>query len=76
MNTVIIKPYRMIKVVEELEHSKYISSNDEKMDARAVEAVRTAINKAKFCQKPIAIYDPQTKRVYVAYADGKRKYID
>ena len=42
------------------------------MDARAVEAVRAAISKAKFCQKPIARYDTQTKKVYVEYADGKR----
>ncbi|MBQ9989697.1 MAG: hypothetical protein IJP31_01955 [Lachnospiraceae bacterium] len=67
---------RRIKVVAEPEHDKFISSNDKEMDARAVEAVKAAISKAKFCQKPIVRYDIQTKKVYVEYADGDRKYID
>ena len=71
-----VKAGRTIKVVEVLEQSNFITSNDEEMDARAVEAVKTAVNKAKFCQKPIAIYDRQTKKVYVEYADGERKYVD
>lgn len=76
MNMVKVKTGRTIKVVEESEQSNFITSNDEEMDARAVEAVKTAVNKAKFCQKPIAIYDCQTKKVYVEYADGERKYVD
>ena len=76
MNTVKNRVDRMIKVVAESEHSNFISSNDEKMDARAVEAVRAAVRKAKFCQKPIARYDTKTKRIYVEYADGERKYVD
>lgn len=76
MNTVKVRAGRRIKVVAVSEHSNYISSNDEEMDARAVEAVKTAISKAKFCQKPIARYDTQTKKVYVEYADGDRKYVD
>lgn len=43
---------------------------------RAVEAVRAAVSKAKFCQKPIARCDAKTKSVYVEYADGERKYVD
>lgn len=76
MNTVKVKAGRTIKVVEVSEHSNFISSNDEEMDARAIEAVKTAVSKAKFCQKPIARYDTQTKKVYVEYADGDRKYVD
>lgn len=72
MRMIELKSGRLIKIVEASEHSKFISSNDEEMDARAVEAVRAAISKAKFCQKPIARYDTQTKKVYVEYADGKR----
>lgn len=72
MRMIELKSGRLIKIVETSEHSKFISSNDEEMDARAVEAVRAAISKAKFCQKPIARYDTQTKKVYVEYADGKR----
>lgn len=44
----------------------------EEMDARAVEAVRAAVSKAKFCRKPIARYDTRKKKAYVEYADGKR----
>ena len=76
MHIIKFKSGRMIKVVTVSEHSKFISSNDEEMDARAVEAVRAAVSKAKFCQKPIAKYDTQTKKVYVEYADGERKYVD
>ena len=76
MNTVKIKAGRTIKVVAVSEHNNFISSSDEEMDARAIEAVKTAVSKAKFCQKPIAKYDTQTKKVYVEYADGERKYVD
>lgn len=76
MKTVKVKSGRLINVVNDTEHSNYISCNDEEMDARAVEAVRTAVNIAKFCQKPVARYDIQTKKVYVEYADGDRKYVD
>lgn len=76
MNTVKVKAGRTIKVVAVSERNNFISSNDEEMDARAIEAVKTAVSKAKFCQKPIARYDTQTKKVYVEYADGDRKYVD
>lgn len=69
MNTVKNRAGRMIKVVAGSEHSNFISSNDEEMDARAVEAVRAAVSKAKFCQNPITRYDTKTKSVYVEYAD-------
>ena len=70
------KSGRKIKVIEISEHSNFISDNDEEMDARALEAVRVAVSKAKFCQKPIARYDTKIKRVYVEYADGERRYVD
>lgn len=76
MNKVKVKAGRTIKVVAVSERSHFISSSDEEMDARAIEAVKTAVSKAKFCQKPIAKYDTQTKKVYVEYADGERKYVD
>ena len=69
MNMVKVKAGRTIKVVEVSEQSNFITSNDEEMDARAVEAVKMAVSKAKFCQKPIARYDTKAKRVYVGYAD-------
>jgi hypothetical protein len=44
------------------------------MDARAVEAVKAAINKARVCKKPIAGYDKENKKAYIEYANGDIKY--
>ena len=46
------------------------------MDARAVEAVKAAIHKAKICKKPIAGYDKEKKAAYEEYANGERKYAE
>lgn len=46
------------------------------MDKRAKQAVRAAIEKAKFCKKPIAMYDKVLKKAYIQYADGVRKYVE
>ena len=53
-----------------------ISSSDAEMDKRAVAAVRSAIYRAKVCKKPVARYDVATKRAFLAFADGSRKYVD
>jgi len=76
MNIVKGRNGRRVKVVSMSEHSNYISSNDKEMDARAVEAVRAAVNKAIFCNKPVAKYDKQMKKVYIEYANGDRKDFD
>ena len=52
-----------------------ISENDAEMDIRAKEAVRSAINKAVICKKPVAKYDRVTKKAYIETADGDRKYV-
>ena len=52
-----------------------ISASDAEMDNRAMAAVRSAIDKAKICKKPIARYDTATKRAYVEYANGEKKYV-
>lgn len=53
-----------------------ISELDAEMDARAAEAVRVAVSKAIFCKKPVAKYDLETKRAYIEYPNGERKYVD
>lgn len=63
-------------VVKDSNQRDYISESDAEMDARAVEVVRAAISKAIFCKKPVAKYDLETKRAYIEYPDGKRKYVD
>jgi hypothetical protein len=55
---------------------KIITERDAEMDSRATAAVRSAIDKAKICKKPIAKYDTVTKKAYVEYADGAKKYVN
>ncbi len=73
---------RTIKVVspdvnqEKMIAQNIISLQDAEMDARALKAVRVAVEKAQFCKKPIARYDVTSKRTYIEYADGEKKYVD
>lgn len=50
-------------------------SGDKEMDRKVVAAVRSAISKAKVCDKPIAKYDVVKKTAYIEYADGRRATI-
>lgn len=63
-----------IRVVEMGEEDPYLTDSDKEMDARAQEAVRVAIEKARFCKKPIARYDEETQKAYLEYPDGSRDY--
>ena len=77
MSTVQVKNGKkhMIRVVPSSNQKSVISDQDAIMDARAVQAVRSAVEKAKFCQKPVARYDVTTKKAYIEYADGKKVYV-
>lgn len=66
----------VIKVVSPEEQNQVLSNSDIEMDARARQAVKVAIEKAQFCKKPVARYDTETKRAYIEYADGERKYVE
>ncbi len=72
----VIRKKCTIKVISSLEKDRFISNRDAEMDARAMEAVHTAIEKAKFCKKPVARYDIVSKKVYVEYPNGEKKYVD
>ena len=37
--------------------------------------MKAALHRAKVCKKPIARYDMDTKRAYIEYPNGERKYI-
>lgn len=76
MTTVSTKSGKVIKVVSREEEKNTLTVSDSEMDARAVEAVKAAINKAKVCKKPIAGYDKEKKVAYVEYANGERKYAE
>lgn len=76
MNTVKAKNGRIIKVVASADQGTVISNRDAEMDARAIQAVKSAVAKAEFCKKPVAKYDKVTKQAYIEYADGERKYVE
>lgn len=65
-----------VKVVPPEEYRDFISESDAEMDYRAQEAVKAALHRAKVCKKPIARYDMDTKRAYIEYPNGERKYYD
>jgi hypothetical protein len=76
MGTVTLKNGRNIKVVAEYERQSAISDSDSEMDERAVQAVKSAINKAIICKKPVAKYDAVAKKAYIQYADGVKQYVE
>ena len=51
------------------------SKEDAEMDKRVEFAVKSAIAKAKVCKKPIAKYDLKTKRAYLEYPSGAKRYV-
>ncbi|MCD7855872.1 MAG: hypothetical protein LUG66_09720 [Clostridiales bacterium] len=65
-----------IIVVEPEERDEYLSDSDREMDARARQAVKVAIEKAKFCKKPVARYDVAARKAYIEYPDGEKRYAD
>jgi len=65
-----------IKVVASNNQKEFISIGDVEMDARAVKAVKTAVDKAQFCKKPVAKYDFENKKAYIEYTAGVKKYVD
>ncbi len=76
MTTVSTKSGKVVKIVSRDEEKSTLTVSDNEMDARAVEAVKAAINKARICKKPIAGYDKEKKAAYVEYANGERKYAE
>ncbi len=67
---------RQIKVVPPEIARDNITLSDADMDNRARCAVRSALAKAKVCNKPIAKYDTEAQEAYIEYPDGTRKYIE
>ena len=61
MTTASTKSGKVIKVIAREEEKDILTLSDCEMDARAVEAVKAAINKAKVCKKPVAGYDKERK---------------
>ena len=75
MSIVKTKSGKRIHVVTHSNQRHTITSNDAEMDARAKQAVKAAVSKAEFCKKPIAKYDKITKKAYIEYANGEKRYV-
>lgn len=73
--TIKLNGSRSITVVSAGSTDTAISANDAEMDARAKEAVRSAISRAKTCRKPVAKYDRSNRRAYIETADGEKIYV-
>jgi len=61
---------------ESLLSNHLITESDAEMDSRATAAVKSALDRAKVCKKPVAKYDVITKRAYVEYSDGEKRYVN
>lgn len=70
-----LKGNRSVTIILADGYEMSISKNDADMDLRAREAVKSAINRAKVCKKPIARYDRISKRAYIETADGEKIYV-
>lgn len=73
--TIKISGGRLVTVISSDSAKTAISKNDAEMDVRAREAVKSAINRAKICKKPIAKYDKMSKRAYIETVDGEKIYV-
>lgn len=66
---------RSVTIVSAEGSETAITPNDAEMDARAKEAVKSAINRAKTCKKPVARYDRESKKAYIETANGDKIYV-
>lgn len=75
MSKTILKNNRTVTIVAADNMSGTITKVEAEMDARAREAVKSAIHKAITCKKPIAKYDRVTKRAYIEREGGIKEYV-
>ena len=76
-NDIVMVGKMRVKVVStEKVEREILDIEDQDMDKRAVAAVKSAIKKAKVCNKPIAKYDARRKKAYVLMPDGEKKYVE
>ena len=73
--TIKLNGNRSVTIVSAESSKTAITPNDAEMDIRAKEAVKSAINRAKTCKKPIARYDRDSRRAYIETANGEKIYV-
>ena len=64
-----------VRIVAGSKSGQRLSKEDLDMDTRVASAVKSAVSKAKVCHKPIAKYDVKTKRAYLEYPSGAKRYV-
>lgn len=75
IRTIKLNGNRSVTVVSADSSHSFISDADAEMDARAKEAVKSAINRARTRKKPIARYDRVSRRAYIETSDRKKTYV-
>ncbi len=73
--TIKLNGNRSVTIVSAESSKTAITPNDAEMDIRAKEAVKSAINRAKTCKKPIARYDRESRKAYIETANGEKIYV-
>ncbi len=66
---------QLVTIVTADSSESAITPTDVEMDVRAKEAVKSAINRAKTCKKPIARYDRVNRKAYIETANGEKIYV-
>lgn len=74
-NIVMVGKMKVKVISPESRMQDKLDKEDLDMDKRAIAAVKSAIKKAKVCNKPIAKYDARKKKAYVLMPDGEKKYV-
>lgn len=69
------KGNRIVKIVPEQDVQTVVTPDDAEMDKRVKAAVKSELDRATICKKPIAKYDRDSKRAYIRLPDGKKKYV-
>ena len=64
-----------VKIISPDNVGNSITEHDKEMDKRARAAVKSALEKAAVCQKPIAKYDLEKRQAYIEYPNGDREYV-
>lgn len=66
---------RSVLIVAKDSPKTALTQNDVEMDVRAKAAVKSAINRAIICKKPIAKYDRVSKKAYIENSNGEKRYV-
>lgn len=64
-----------VKVVPEQDVQAAATPDDAEMDKRVKAAVKSELDRAIICKRPVAKYDRDSKKAYIQLPDGQKKYV-